>query len=47
MNCPAFYLEQIVKLSATGIKFEVPQFLCRMEVKNLARPGVDQRQISF
>lgn len=42
-----FVTQGIVKLSATGIEFEVPQFLSRMEVKSFARSGVNQRQISF
>ena len=37
----------IVKLSATGSKFKVPQVLSRTEIKNLTRPGVHKRQVSF
>ena len=39
--------EWIVKLSATGSKFKVPQVLSRTEIKNLTRPGVNKRQVSF
>ena len=39
--------ERIVKLSATGREFKVPQILSRTEIKNLTRPGVNKRQVSF
>lgn len=42
-----FDTQRIVKLSATGREFKVPQFLSRMEIKNLTRPGVNKRQVSF
>ena len=39
--------ERIVKLSATGREFKDPQILSRTEIKNLTRPGVNKRQVSF
>ena len=39
--------ERIVKLSATVREFKDPQILSRTEIKNLTRPGVNKRQVSF
>ena len=43
------YIEakRLVKLRATGIELSIPQFLSRMEVENLTRPGVYKRQVTF
>ena len=40
-------IKRLVKLRATGVELSIPQFLCRMEVENLTRPGVYKRQVSF
>ena len=43
----AYAQERIVKLSATGREFKDPQILSRTEIKDLTRPGVKKRQVSF